>query len=665
MFDFFNIEIGKLFKQSEQEMLSLNHPYVGTEHLLLALLKMAPDVKKLALSYGLTYENFRNELLLVIGSATKKTGYILYTPLLKRVIKRATDMAMEKKEELTYSHLYMAILEEGEGIAIRVLLGMDIDIEAMYEELSNSKNPTRTKLQLLEIGKNLNELVNPEEKLIGREKEIDYIIETLLRKNKNNPLLIGPAGVGKTAIVEELARRINQKLVPHNLKNKEIIMLEMGSLVAGTKYRGEFEERLTKIIKELEKNPQYILFIDEIHSMVNAGGAEGAINAADILKPYLARGTIKCIGATTTAEYNKFMANDKALARRFEKINIKEPTLKETTEILIKVKANYEKHYNLKIKDTALKEIVELTDKYIYGEKNPDKSLDVLDSVCAYMALKKEQNSPAKDYQKELLVLADAKKKYIQDNDFEGAMKIHHDEIKIKKQVAKLNNQPMPDITKDDIYYVISKKVSIPVPQEKTKLLANLTKALEKLEYPKEVITDIISTLKEKYYDNLAPISFLFNNPDNTLSKNIIDLITQELKMNSLKLDFNDYASYPTLSKLLGSSAGYVGYDDEPIINNLKYNPYSCLVIDNYESGCVEIKKIVEQVLTNGLVKNAKGEEISFKNTIIIINTSLKQGAQMGFLAPAGKETNPEKMLTKIDKVITFKPTLKKNYQKN
>ena len=234
MFDFFNMEISKLFKECEQEMFRLHHPYVGTEHLLLSLLKLAPEVKKIALKYNLTYENFKAELLLLVGSATKKSSYILYTPLLKRVIKNATTKAIKNNEELSYQHLFLALLEEGEGIAIRILVGMDIDLDAMYEELETKKGANQEQLELLAIGKNLNELVNMEETVIGREKELNYIIETLIRKDKNNPLLIGPAGVGKTAIVEQLARLINLKEVPEQLKNKKIILLEMGSLVAGT-----------------------------------------------------------------------------------------------------------------------------------------------------------------------------------------------------------------------------------------------------------------------------------------------------------------------------------------------------------------------------------------------------------------------------------------------
>ena len=657
MFDFFNIEISKLFKQSEQEMLDLHHPYVGTEHLLLALLKMSEEINNITLEYGLTYENFKKELINVVGTATKKSSYILYTPLLKKVIKNAVNNAMKKNEELSYRHLLASLLDEGEGIAIRVLIGMDIDIDELYEEVIDTKKDT-PKLELLEIGKNLNEQVNMEEKLIGRDKELSYIIETLIRKDKNNPLLIGPAGVGKTAIVEELARRINKGLVPTKLNNKVIVALEMGSLVAGTKYRGEFEERLTKIIKELEHHPEYIIFIDEVHSMVNAGGAEGAINAADILKPYLARGVIKCIGATTTYEYNKFIANDKALARRFETISILEPTNEETKDILFKVKENYEKHYNIKIKNTDIEKIVDLTSKYIYDKKNPDKSLDVLDSVCALICLNKEQNEKINFYQKKLTALHTEKEKYIKENNFDEAIKIHKLEQKVRLKIDNLLKRKTQNITEEDIFEVISKKESIPVPKEKQRLLQLLNEELNQKIYGQDkAIEKVMNTLNEMFFKNDLPLSFIFNGKSGVGKTYMANLISKTLKMNIIKLDFSEYSSPSSISKLIGSTAGLIGYDDEVIINNLKYNPYSAIIIENYEYGSVEIKKLLDQILEEGIIKNAKGEDISFKNTIIFINTNVNKKTQVGFKENSNLEFNNQeitKLKDKVNNLIEF-----------
>ena len=325
MFDNYGIEIAQVFKKAEKLRKTLKHPYVGSEHLLLAILDSENIVSKKLKLYGLTYEIFKSELINIVGKSNKDTDFVLYTPLLKRIIESANNDAAENNDgKVTERHLFIAMLEEGEGIAIRIMLGLDIDLDGIYEELKfNLVGNKNEKLEIMEIGNNLNKTVDESETVIGRDEEIASVIEALLRKKKSNPLLIGKAGVGKTAIVEELVRRIKHGLVPQELLGKTIVMLEMGALVSGTKYRGEFEERLTKIIKEVIENQNIILFIDEIHTMMNAGGAEGAINAADILKPYLARGEIKCIGATTLEEYYNSIYKDKALERRFFAIQVK------------------------------------------------------------------------------------------------------------------------------------------------------------------------------------------------------------------------------------------------------------------------------------------------------------------------------------------------------
>lgn len=302
MFENFGFEISKLFKDAETIRYDLRHPYVGSEHLLLAVLKNNNEVSKELKKYNINYTNFKKELVKIIGSASVPSSLNLYTPLLKRVIENATYDAKEENSQVTIRHLFLAMLEEGEGIALRILLLMDVDLEKIYNHFKKSKNGEIK----LDFGTLLNATVSKDETVVCRDEEINKVIETLLRHKKNNPLLVGKAGVGKTAIVEELARRINNKQIPQKLENAKIIMLEMGNLVSGTKYRGEFEEKLTKIIDKATEDESIILFIDEIHSMVNAGAADGAVSAADILKPYLARGNIKVIGATTINEYNKY-----------------------------------------------------------------------------------------------------------------------------------------------------------------------------------------------------------------------------------------------------------------------------------------------------------------------------------------------------------------------
>ncbi len=302
MFNNFGFIGSNILKEAEKERMALSHPYVGSEHLLLAILKSDTELKNKLSEYNLTYKRFRDELVNVVGVPKKNIDINLYTPLLKRVISTALNDAKENNEgKVTPTHLFLALLDEGEGIAIRIMIGLDINLDDLYDDLKVKPSTLQNnKLELFNVGTILNDKVDSFEPVIGRDNEINSLIEILLRKKKSNPLLIGPAGVGKTAIVEELARRIKNKDVPVSLENKIIVELPMGDLVSGTKYRGEFEERLTKIIKEVIKNKNIILFIDEVHTISNAGGAEGAINASDILKPYLARGDIKVIGATTT-----------------------------------------------------------------------------------------------------------------------------------------------------------------------------------------------------------------------------------------------------------------------------------------------------------------------------------------------------------------------------
>lgn len=376
-----NNTLNKILSIAEKERYNLKHPYVGSEHLFLSLLKTNNYVSNYLKDYNVTYSSFKKELVNVIGQCSRYSNDNLYTPLLRKIIKRSETI--NKKYDDIHENLFMSLLDEGEGIAIRILLRMDVDLDDIYMKLKEKE-----KLNLMEesnkVATILNDVINLKDKVICREKEIEKIILSLTRKKKCNPLLIGPAGVGKTAIVEELARRIEKNLVPDNLKGYKIYMIEMGSLISGTRYRGEFEERLNRIIKEIINSKKTIIFIDEIHSMVGAGGAEGAINASDILKPYLARGDIKCIGATTQNEYYNSILKDNALTRRFDIINISEPSKDDMYKLLIGVKKEYESFHNIKIPNKLIKKIVDLSDYYLKNIVNPDKSIDLLDSSCAY-----------------------------------------------------------------------------------------------------------------------------------------------------------------------------------------------------------------------------------------------------------------------------------------
>ena len=630
-----------------------HHPYVGSEHLLLCFLKNSKDVKEIASKYNLTYDNFKKELLLVVGSSSKESAYILYTPLLKRVINLAMEDAKERKEELNSKHLFLALLEEGEGIAIRLLYGMNINLDSMYDELNEREHKTNQKLEILNIGKDLSDVINPDDILVGRDKELNLIIETLIRKNKNNPLLVGDAGVGKTAIVEELVRRINLKEVPKSLQNKRIIMLEMGSLVAGTKYRGEFEEKLTKVIKELESNPNIILFIDEIHTMVNAGGAEGAINASDILKPYLARGKVKIIGATTTHEYNKFILKDKALNRRFELIKICEPSILETEEILNKIKPSFEKHYNIKITSKNISDIVHLTNRYISDRRNPDKSIDILDSVCAMKEVSNKTSNIIDSYKYKKEEIIKLKEEMVKKNDFVRALEYHNEEVKIDKILNKKMKQTIK-ITEQDILNLISRKCNIPIINKKNKYKELENFLLNNLIGQDEAIKKIIKNMIN--FDEDKPLSLLLTGSTGVGKTETVKLISKFLNINLLRLDMSEYNQDITINRLVGSSAGYVGYDDGAIFDSIKMEPFTCILVDELEKASPSVMNLFLQILDEGFVTNAKGEKIDFKNTMIFMTSNVKGTKKIGFMESSNTYTNDfsKEFVARFTDIIEF-----------
>ena len=373
----FNKDVCMILKSAEGEMLNLRHPYVGTEHLLLALLKR-DRVKKICYKFNLTYSGFRDELVRLIGQASKKSEVILYTPLLKLVIDNAYNKSYDEHKEMDELYLLSSLFGESDGIALRVAYNMGVDTDALVKELDKPKILSSIGVCLTD--KEIN-------KIYLRDKELDEVMEILLRKGKNNPLLVGDPGVGKTAIAYELARRIKCGNVPDRLKGKEVYLVSTSSLVSGTKYRGEFEERVNGLINEVIRNGNIILFIDEIHTIMKTGSSEAGVDGANILKPYLARNDLKIIGATTKREYDEYLKKDGAFARRFAKVIVNEPSLKDTITILNKLKKSYEDFYNLKINSNVIKYLVDLCDKYLPNSYNPDKSIDILDTSLSKIAL--------------------------------------------------------------------------------------------------------------------------------------------------------------------------------------------------------------------------------------------------------------------------------------
>ena len=655
MFDKFSLNVRKIFKRCENEMLMLNHPYVGTEHLMLALLK-EKDIQELCQNYNLNYHNFYQELVNIMGNDRKNDDIILYTPLLKRVINSAIEDSINNNEEVNAKYLLKAIIDEGEGIAIRIMFSLNVDIDELYNKLDNSNNKGKKKLEIYNIGKRLKDNIDLDDLVIGRDKEIELILETLIRKNKNNPLLIGEAGVGKTAIVEEIQRRIMKKMVPDYLKDKEIILLELGSLVAGTKYRGEFEEKLTKIIKELESNPNIIVFIDEIHAIVNAGGAEGAINASDILKPYLARGKIKLIGATTTKEYNNTILKDKALMRRFEIIKVLEPDEKETLNILKKVKKNYEKHYNLKISLDNLNDIVTLSNRYILDRQNPDKSLDILDSVCAMVRVKQTSFHTFYEVKEKIAKLEQKKKEFIKQNNYEEATKIY---TEINNYKQKENNiDKVIKINHLDILELLSKKCNLPLLIDKKKLLKNIENNLKlNILGQNQAIKQIISNLENYYNLNLEkPLCLLETGSTGVGKTECVKIIAKSLNIPLIRLDMSEYNLDISINKLIGSSAGYIGYNDDAILNKVRMNPFSIILVDELEKAHSSVLNLFLQIMDEGFVTNSQGEKLDFKNTLIFMTSNVKGNKKIGFLENNNDYSDyfSKEFLARFDDIINF-----------
>ena len=647
MFSRFSEEAQKALILAKKEMNNLRHPYVGSEHLFLAILSMKDlDITKVLATYNITYEIFKKELIRIVGVGSEGNEWFLYTPLLKRVIETAILNSKEKGEvEVSVNELLLAILEEGEGVAIRLLIGLNIDVDEIYNSISKdskvSNKALHKKLLVEDFAVNLNKKIvgNEVDPVIGRDDEIKSLIEILCRRGKNNPLLIGEAGVGKTAIVEELARRIVEGNVPKPLKGKTILSLPMASLVAGTKYRGEFEERVSKILKELEENDDIIVFIDEVHTIVGAGGAEGAIDASNIIKPALARGKIQLIGATTTYEYHNFIEKDKALNRRFQIIMIEEPTKEKTKEILKKLKPLYEAYHFVSISDDIIDLIVDLSDTYIYEYYQPDKSIDILDEVCTKASLLESKNdTELLKINIELQEVISNKKKAIikQDFDLASTYKEKEKELLTKKNDLELNlmtKRKPKKITKEMVADVIYLKTKIPVYEinkSSRKIINNLDKSLKKIVLGQdEIITDLCNRVKKVrlgFQDKPHIESFLFCGRTGVgktlLVKEFANLLYGE--SNFIRLDMSEYKEAHTVSKIIGSPPGYVGFDNHlTVLDSIRMHPHSVILLDEIEKASSEVMKLFLQVLDEGVLTDSRGRKVRFDNVFLFMTTNL------------------------------------------
>ena len=541
----YNSETNKILKVAEKEMLSCHHPYVGTEHLLLSLLKNK-NISKICYKYNLNYYNYKKNLLKIIGSASKESKYILYTPLLRLVINKARENSDKDNKELDEYYLLSSLLSYKDGIGYSIVNNMGIDLDALTLELNNQG-------VLSEFGTFLNDEAT--DKIYLRDKEITNIMEVLLRKNKNNPLLIGHAGVGKTALVKELARRIKVGEVPIELKDKKIISVQVSTLISGTKYRGEFEARVNDLIKECIKNKNIILFIDEIHTIMKTGSSEGAIDAGNILKPYLCSGDIKIIGATTISEYNEYIKKDQALLRRFTPIMVNEPSLKDMEFILNKVKKSYEVYYKLKINKNIVNYIISNTDKYMPNLYNPDKSIEVLDTVCS---------------------------KKILDN--------------------YVNKSKDMNIKMIDVDNLIKERVNI-INIDDNKF--NEVKCELEKKYNELIVKNIMNIIRDNKFNK-----YMFLNGESKSKEKIISYIANRLGINLININCLEFNDEFGVNKLINNNYLY---------NKIDENPYSIICFNNYDKAGRIIRNLVDSMISNGYISNMNNEKVYLNNSIIFV----------------------------------------------
>ena len=635
-------ELKKIFKYSEEEAKKLNSRYVDTEHFILSVLK---KYNKLSLllkeTYNLTYEMYLKEL----KSEIKEEEYTgIYSSNIKKVIDNACYYDKNnKKPIIDIDTIFLSILENDQGLGIEILENLNINLKELYislkEQVENTINPF-----IKEVGINLNlkAKANEFEQTIGRKKELTKIMEILARKNKNNPILVGKAGVGKTAIVEELSRRIINKNVPSFLLNTNIISINMSNLVAGTKYRGEFEEKLNKIIKELETDKNTIIFIDEIHTLVGAGGAEGAIDASNILKPALARGKLRCIGATTLSEYKKCIEKDKALDRRFQKIYVEEPNELETLTILKKIKKDYEKYHNVKINNDILEKIVKLSKKYIKTRYEPDRSIDILDEVCAKASIK-DNNIKVRKLLNKKEKVTKLKNQHIKNKQYIYASKLKEEENNIDNNIKKIKNKNnINEVTLNDLKLTLESKSNSYIKELNNNLnVKNIKENIkEKILGQNAIIEKVLDIIKNKTIDK-KPLSLLFIGSTGVGKTFLAKELNKELKYNFIKLDMSEYSFDMSINKIIGSAQGYVGYEDvNTVFEVVKDKPNSLILLDNIEESSDKVLNLLLKVIDEGYLTNSKGEEIYFNNCIFVLTTKNNNINNLGFIIKGQKQSN-------------------------
>ena len=672
---------------ARKEAERFNHNYVGTEHLLLGLIKLGQGVAVNVLQkMGLDLERVRMEVEKHVGShpETKMVGNIPYTPRVKKVL----ALAAKEAKALNHSyvgteHILLGLLREGEGVAARVLKSLEVDPARTRNEILKELDPNFTPPEseaespqegdkkdvktpaLRAFGRDLTELAKKGEldPVIGRKSELERVIQILCRRTKNNPVLLGEAGVGKTAIVEGLAQEIAAGKMPELLRDKRVITLDLALMVAGTKYRGQFEERIKAVMDEIRRSKNVILFIDELHTIVGAGAAEGAMDASNIIKPALSRGELQCVGATTLNEYRKYIEKDAALERRFQTVKVEAPTVEEAVQILKGLRPKYETHHKAKLTDEALEAAVRLSDRYITGRFLPDKAIDVMDEAGARARINSMTRPPdVKEIEKQIETIRAEKEPAIKAQDYEKAAALRDSEHHTKDKLERILNgwREQRDereviVTGDDIIHIVSKWTGVPLNRMEQKEAQKLLKMEEELKQQvigqDEAVIAISKALRRSRADLKDPRrpigSFIFLGPTGVgktfLARSLAEFMFGDADA-LIQIDMSEYMEKFTASRLIGSPPGYVGYEEGGQLSEaVRRRPYSVVLFDEIEKAHPDVMHLLLQILEEGKITDSLGQKIDFRNTIIIMTSNvgaelIKRQTALGFGAVAATD---------------------------
>ena len=721
MHDKFTERVRKVIYLAREEAARLQHDYIGTEHLLLGVIREGEGIAATVLNnLGLDLDRIRQEVENMVSASggTMTIGEIPFTPRAKRVL----ELAVEEARSLGHNyvgteHLLLGLIREGEGVAAKVLLELGVDRKRVREETLKLLGGTPSASQsaergeeraetpaLNQFGRDLTSLAR-EGKLdpvIGRDKEIERVVQVLSRRTKNNPVLIGEPGVGKTAIAEGLAQRIISAQVPESLKNKRIVTLDLAAVVAGTKYRGQFEERLKTVMNEIRESKDTVIFIDELHTIVGAGGAEGAIDASNMLKPALARGELQCIGATTLDEYRKYIEKDGALERRFQPVMVDQPSIEDTIRILMGLRDKYEAHHGVKVTDGAIVQAVKLADRYMNDRFFPDKAIDVIDEACARARLSVSTvPSEIHDLEKKLEEVVKEKEAAIRGQEYEKAARLRDKEKdlrsrrnELKKSWSESKRDQSVQVDEDQIAAVLSIMTGIPVVKlaaEESEKLLKMEDALKKRVVGQDEAVSAVSRAVRRnrvgLRDPKRPIgSFIFLGPTGVGKTELARALATYLfdDENALiRIDMSEYMEKFSVSRLVGAPPGYVGYEEGgQLTEKVRRKPYSVVLLDEVEKAHPDVFNVLLQVLDDGVLTDSSRRKVDFKNTVIIMTSNLggrqilSGGQKLGFKQMDGAQQfsqikttvqdelkrafNPE-FLNRIDDVIVFHALTKEN----